>query len=91
MRKRGHYHGIVCNESLTKNGKPKKTLSILNINWGSPTHNGLNPTRVHVNAIFRNNITQEFHFRLMESTLLQGENMVKYANEKKNGWKVSIN
>ncbi len=30
MNKRGHYHGIVCNESLIEVSKPKKALNILN-------------------------------------------------------------
>jgi hypothetical protein len=59
------------NELLIKIGEPKKTLNILNKSWGSPIHNGLNLTRVHVNTISKNNITQELHLRLMESIFLQ--------------------
>jgi hypothetical protein len=57
--KRGHYCGIMCNELLIKVGKPKETLNIPNRSWVNPIHNGLNLMRVHVNAISRNNITQE--------------------------------
>ncbi len=45
----------------------------LNINWGKPFHNGLNLTKVHANVISKNNITQEFHFKLMESTPFQNK------------------
>ncbi len=69
--KRGHDRGIVCNESLIEISKPKETLNISNKSWGSPIHNSLNLTRVYGNAISKNNITQEFHLKLMESTLLQ--------------------
>jgi hypothetical protein len=58
--KRGHYRGIMCYESLIEINEPKKTLNIPN--------NGLNLMKVHVNIILRNNITQEFHLRLIEST-----------------------
>ncbi len=30
MSKRGHDHGIMCNESLIEIGEPKETLNILN-------------------------------------------------------------
>lgn len=30
---------------------PKKILNIMNKNWGSPIHNGLNLMGIHVNAI----------------------------------------
>jgi hypothetical protein len=71
MSKNGHYCGIICNESPIKDGEPKKTLNILNRIWGSLIPNSLNLTRVHVNAISRNNITQKFYLRLIEFTLLQ--------------------
>jgi hypothetical protein len=54
-----------------KVGKSKKTLDILNKRWNSLINNGLNLARIHVNAISRDDVTQEFHFRLMEFTLLQ--------------------
>jgi hypothetical protein len=68
MNKRGHHCGIMCNESPIEVGKLKETLNISNTSWGSLVHNGLNLVRVHVNAISRNSITQEFNLRLMEST-----------------------
>jgi hypothetical protein len=71
ISKRGHYHGIMCNESPIEVGEPNKTLNIMNRSWVSPIHNGLNLTRVHMNAISPNNITQEFHLRLMEFTFFQ--------------------
>ncbi len=71
MNMRGDYRGIMCNELSIEIGKPKKMLNILNRSSGSLIHNGLNLIRVHVNAISKNNITQEFHLRLMESTLFQ--------------------
>jgi hypothetical protein len=43
----------------------------MNRSWGSPIDDGLNLMKVHVNAISKNNITQKFHLRLMESTLFQ--------------------
>jgi hypothetical protein len=61
----------MCNESPIEIDNPKKTLNILNISWGSPIHNGLNLMKVHMNTISKNNIIQEFNFRLMESTLPQ--------------------
>ncbi len=71
LNKRGHYWKIVGNVMLIKVGKSKKTLDILNKSWNSPINNGLNLARIHVNAISRDDVTQEFHFRLMEFTLLQ--------------------
>jgi hypothetical protein len=71
MSKRGDYRGIMCNESSIKIGKAKKMLNISKRSMVSPIHNGLNLIRVHVNAFFRNNITQEFHLSLMESTHFQ--------------------
>jgi hypothetical protein len=71
MSKKGHSHGIVCNESPIEIVEPKKTLNIPNRSWGSPIHNGLKLVKVHANTISRDNITQEFHFRLMESTFFQ--------------------
>jgi len=58
-------------ESPIKIGELKKTLNIPNKSWGSPIHNGLNLMKIHVNAISKNNITQEFHLKLIESTLFQ--------------------
>jgi len=77
--KRGHYHGIVCNDSLIEVGKPKKTLNITNKSWGSPIHNGLNLMRVHANVISKNNLTKEFHFKLMESTLFQFDTNANFS------------
>ncbi len=71
MSERGDNRGVVCNELLIKINEPKETLNIPNNNQGNPIHNGLALTKVHMNAISKNNMTQEFHFRLMESTLLQ--------------------
>ncbi len=74
LNKRGHYNNywkIVGSEMSIKVGKSKKTLDILNWVWSSPINNGLNLTKIHENAISRNYVTQEFHFRLMEFTLLQ--------------------
>ncbi len=59
------------NESLIEFNEPKKTLNISNRSWGSLIHNGLNLMKVHANAISKNNITQEFHFKFMESTFFQ--------------------
>ncbi len=69
--KRGHYCKIMCNESTIKINEPKRTLNIPNRNWGNPIHNGLNLIRVQANAISKNNITKEFHLRLMEYTFFQ--------------------
>jgi hypothetical protein len=54
-----------------KVGKSKKTLNISNRNWGSPIDNGLDLMMVHANAIPRDDVAQEFHFKLMEFTFLQ--------------------
>jgi hypothetical protein len=56
---------------LIKVGKFKKTLNIPNRSWNSLINNGLDFTNIHVNAISKDDITQEFHFRLIEFTLLQ--------------------
>jgi hypothetical protein len=61
----------MCNEILIKVDKFKKTLNIMNRSWGNPIHNGLDLRRIHVNAISRNNILEEFHFSLMEFTFIQ--------------------
>jgi hypothetical protein len=68
---RWHYWRIMGNETPIKVNKSKKTLDILNKSWSSPIKNGLNHTRIDANAIFKDDVTQEFHFRLMEFTLLQ--------------------
>ncbi len=68
---RGHYHAIMCNETLIKVGKFKKTLNIMNRSWGKPIHNGLDLMRIHANATFRNNILEEFHFSLTKFAFLQ--------------------
>jgi hypothetical protein len=59
------------NEKSIKVDKSKRTLNISNRSWRSPINNGLNFTRIRVNAIFRDDVTQEFHFKLMEFTLFQ--------------------
>jgi len=59
------------NGLLIEIGELKKTLNIPNRSWGSPIHNGLNLMKIHANAISKNNITQEFHLKLIESTLFQ--------------------
>jgi hypothetical protein len=59
------------NETSIKVDKSKKTLNIPNISWNSLINNGLNFMKIHVNAISRNDVTQEFHFKLIEFTLLQ--------------------
>jgi len=57
--------------NVDKSWHIQKKLDILNKSWSSIIKNGLNFTRIHANVIFRNDITQEFHFRLMEFTFLQ--------------------
>jgi hypothetical protein len=59
------------NETLINIGKSKKAFDILNKSWSNLINNGLNFARIHANAIFRDGITQEFHFKLMEFTLFQ--------------------
>jgi hypothetical protein len=59
------------NELSIKVDESKKTLDILNISWNSIINNGLKLTRIHTNAIFRDDVTEKFHFRLMELTLFQ--------------------
>jgi hypothetical protein len=68
--KKNHYRKIMGNETLIKVGKSKKTLNIMNISWGSPINNGLNLMKIHANAISKDDITQKFHFKLMEFTFL---------------------
>jgi len=43
----------------------------MNKNWGNLINNGLNVVKIHVNVIYKDDITQKFHFRLMEFTFLQ--------------------
>ncbi len=69
--KRSHYRKIVGNETSIQVGKSKKTLNISNRNKGSPINNGLGLMKVHANAISRDDVVQETHFRLMEFTFLQ--------------------
>jgi hypothetical protein len=71
MNKMSHYCGIVCNETLIKICKPKKTLNITNRSWGSLVHNSLNLVKIHVHTISINDVTKEFHFSLMKLTFLQ--------------------
>jgi hypothetical protein len=59
------------NELPIEIGELKKTLNIPNKSWGSPIYNDLNLMKVHANAISKNNITQEFHLKLMEFTFFQ--------------------
>jgi hypothetical protein len=59
------------NETSIKVSKSKTTLNIMNKSWGNPINNGLNFVKIHANAISKDNITQKFHFRLMEFTFLQ--------------------
>ncbi len=47
------------------------TLNISNRSYNSLINNGLILINIHVNVIFRDEITQEYHFRLMEFTLFQ--------------------
>jgi hypothetical protein len=68
LNKKGHYWRIVGNETFIKVGKSKKTLDILNKNWSSPINNGLNLARIHGNAIFRYDATQD---KLMKFTFFQ--------------------
>ncbi len=62
---------IMGNETLIKVGKSKKTFDISNKSWSNLIKNGLNFAGIHASAIFWNNITLEFDFRLMEFTLFQ--------------------
>ncbi len=71
MSNMSHYCRIMGNEMSIKVGKSKKTLNILNKSQGSLINNGLDLTRVHENVISRNDVVQEFHFRLIEFTFLQ--------------------
>jgi hypothetical protein len=71
MNKRNHYHKIVGNETSIEIGKSKKTLNITNRSWGSLVDNGLNLAKIHVNAIFRDDVAKEFHFGLMKFTFFQ--------------------
>jgi hypothetical protein len=60
VNERSHYRKII-----------KKTLNFTNKSWGNPIHNGLDLTRIHVNAISKDNIPKEFTFGLMEFTFFQ--------------------
>jgi len=53
---------------LIKIGKFKKTLDILNKRWNNLINNDLNLMNIHANAILKNDVTQKFHFKLMEFT-----------------------
>ncbi len=59
------------NEMLIEIGESKKTLNIINKSWGSSIDNDLNLVKIHANAISRNDVTQKFHFKLMEFTFFQ--------------------
>jgi hypothetical protein len=59
------------NETFIKIDELKKTFDISNRSWSSPINNGLNLTRINVNAFSRNDVTQKFRSRLMEFALLQ--------------------
>jgi hypothetical protein len=59
------------NETFIKIDESKKTFDISNRSWSSPINNGLNLTRINVNAFSRNDVTQKFRSRLMEFALLQ--------------------
>jgi len=59
------------NKTLIKVGQSKKTLNISNKSWSNPINNGLNLTRIHANVISKDDVTQEFHFKLMEFTFFQ--------------------
>ncbi len=71
LSKKGHYWIIMGNEMSIKVGKSKKALDISNINWNNPINNGLNLARIYANAISWDNVTQEFHFKLIKFTLFQ--------------------
>ncbi len=71
VHKRGHYCGIVHNESSIKISKPKKTLNIINKSWGNLVHNVFNLAKIHAHTIFKNDVVEEFHFYLMEFTFLR--------------------
>jgi hypothetical protein len=58
------------NETLIKVDKSKKTLDISNRNWSSPIIHGLNFMRIHAHAFSKDDVTQEFHLKLIEFTLL---------------------
>jgi hypothetical protein len=58
------------NEMSIKVDKSKKSLDISNKSWNSPINNGLNLMGIHENVISRDDIIKEFHFRLMEFTLI---------------------
>ncbi len=65
-----------------KVGKSKETLNIPNKSYSSSINNGLNFMKIDANAISKDNITQEFHFRLMEFTFLQfgvKSNLLKFS------------
>jgi hypothetical protein len=66
-----HYHGIMCNETPIEINESKKTLNIMNKTYNNEIHNGLDLTKIHLNAISKNNVLEKFHFNLMESTFFQ--------------------
>ncbi len=66
-----HYHGIMCNETPIEINESKKTLNIMNKTYNNEIHNGLDLTKIHLNAISKNNVLEETHFNLMESTFFQ--------------------
>ncbi len=70
-QKRDQYHGIMCNETLIEVSESKKSLNIMNKTYSNAIHNGLDLTEIHLNAISKNNILEEFHFILMEYTVFQ--------------------
>ncbi len=53
----GHYHEIMCNETLIKVGKSKKIVNIMNRIWDNPIFNGLNLAWIHANALSKNDVT----------------------------------
>jgi hypothetical protein len=59
------------NEMSIKVGKSKKTLNFLKKSYNNPIDNGVNFVKIHVDAISKNDVTQEFHFNLVEFTLPQ--------------------
>lgn len=54
--KMGHYHEIMCNETLIEVSKSKKTLNIMNRKWDNPIFNDLNRAWIHANALSKNDV-----------------------------------
>jgi hypothetical protein len=77
--KKGHYQRIMGNEMSIKIDKSKKTLDISNKSWSSPINNDLNLMKIHVNVICKYDVTQEFHFRLMELKLFVHQHCFSYS------------